>query len=137
VIRVEDLQVKNMTHSARGTLEALGHNVRQKAGLNRAILARGWGLLVTRLEQKAPGRVERVNAAYTSQTGNACKHVAPASGESQAVFPCVACGHLDNADINAAKNIAVGRTVTARSDRVMSARSVKREPQPARPPQVA
>src|ERR1700719_3721354 len=39
VIRVEDLQVQNMTRSARGTLEHPGRNVRAKAGLNRGILA--------------------------------------------------------------------------------------------------
>ena len=138
VIRVEDLHVKAMTRSARGTLDAPGRNVRQKAGLNRGILKAGWSALVTRLEQKAPGRVERVNPAYTSQTCNACKHVARESRESQAVFRCVACGHSDNADVNAARNIrdreptAVGRTVAARGDRVKSARSVKREPQHAR-----
>src|SRR5450759_3164107 len=65
LIRVEDLRVRNMTRSAKGTVEAPGTNVRQKAGLNRAILAKGWGVLVTRLEQKASGRVEKVNAAYT------------------------------------------------------------------------
>jgi putative transposase len=137
VIRVEDLNVKGMTRSARGTTESPGRNVRAKAGLNRGILAAGWSLLVTRLEQKAPGRVEKINPAYTSQTCHACRHVASASRESQAVFRCVACGHSDHADINAAKNIAGGRSVTARRDRVTSARSVKREPQPARPPQVA
>src|SRR5450759_3873648 len=57
LIRVEDLRVRNMTRSAKGTVDAPGTNVRQKAGLNRAILAKGWGVLVTRLEQKAPGRV--------------------------------------------------------------------------------
>ena len=30
--------MKNMTRSAEGTVDAPGHNVRQKAGLNRAIL---------------------------------------------------------------------------------------------------
>lgn len=142
VIRVEDLNVCGMTRSARGTLEAPGRNVRQKAGLNRGILANGWTLLVTRLEHKAPGRVEKVNPAYTSQTCNACGHVDPNSRKSQAEFVCTACGHQANADVNAARNIAdrepaAGRAVAARGDRVKSARSVKREPQRARPPQVA
>jgi len=137
VIRVEDLNVKGMTRSARGTPDAPGRNVRAKAGFNRGILKAGWSMLVTRLEQKAPGRVEKINPAYTSQTCNACKHVASADRESQAVFRCLACGHSDHADINAAKNIADGRSVTARGDRVTSARSMKREPQRARPPKVA
>ena len=55
VIRVEDLQIRNMTRSARGTRENPGRNVRAKAGLNREILRSGWGLLVRRLEDKAPG----------------------------------------------------------------------------------
>jgi transposase len=59
VIMVEDLQIRNMTRSAKGTQENPGRNVRQKAGLNREILRSGWGMLVRRLEQKAPGRVER------------------------------------------------------------------------------
>ena len=60
VIRVEDLQIRNMTRSARGTRENPGRNVRQKTGLNRGILRSGWGLLVRRLEEKAPGRVEKI-----------------------------------------------------------------------------
>lgn len=137
VIRVEDLNIKGMTRSAHGTKDAPGRKVRQKAGLNRGILAAGWGQLVTRLEQKAPGRVERVNAAYTSQTCNACGHVASGSRQSQSDFRCVACGHCDNADLNAARNIAAGRAVTARGDRAKPARSVKREPQLARLQSVA
>jgi transposase len=57
-----------MTRSAAGTVANPGRNVAQKAGLNRGILKSGWGLLVGRLGQKAPGRVEKVKAAYTSQT---------------------------------------------------------------------
>jgi transposase len=137
VIRVENLNVKGMTRSARGTVEKPGRNVAQKAGLNRGILKSGWGQLVTRLEQKAPGRVEKVRAAYTSQTCNACKHIASQSRKSQAIFVCVACGHRANADVNAARNIAAGQAVTARGDLRVLARSVKREPQHARPPKVA
>src|ERR1039457_448507 len=48
VIRVENLKVKNMTRSARGTRENPGRNVRAKAGLNRGILGSGWGLLAGR-----------------------------------------------------------------------------------------
>jgi len=137
VIRVESLNVKAMTRSARGTIKSPGRNVAQKAGLNRGILKAGWGQLVTRLEQKAPGRVEKVKAAYTSQTCNACKHIASESRKSQAIFVCVACRHQANADVNAARNIAAGHAVSARGDLRVLARSVKREPQHARPPKVA
>ena len=101
---------------------------RARAGLNRSILANGWGELVRRLQDKAPGRVERVNPAYTSQTCSVCGHCSPANRESQAVFRCVACGHQDNADVNAAKNIlAAGLAVTGREDLAVG-RSVKRQP---------
>lgn len=128
LIRVEDLRVRSMTRSAKGTVAQPGRNVRQKTGLNRSILANAWGLLVARLEQKAPGRVEKINPAYTSQTCNACGHCAPENRESQAVFRCVACGHQANADVNAACNIAAGRAVTARRDLQPLGGSVKREP---------
>jgi putative transposase len=134
VIRVEDLNIAGMTRSARGTIAQPGRGVRAKAGLNRGILANGWGLLLTRLEQKAPGRVEKVKPAYTSQTCNACQHTARESRKNQAEFACVVCGHQDNADVNAARNIAerstaAGLAVAARGDRARLARSVKREPQ--------
>ena len=64
IVRVEDLDVKGMTHSAKGTAGVPGRNVRQKAGLNREIMRSGWGLLVRRLEDKAPGRVEKINPAF-------------------------------------------------------------------------
>ncbi|MER7755722.1 transposase [Kitasatospora sp. NPDC097643] len=72
-----------------------------------------------------------VNPAYTSQTCHACGHCAPENRESQAVFRCVACGHQDHADVNAAKNIkAAGQAVAGRGD-LGTGRSVKRQP-PAR-----
>ncbi len=133
LIRVEDLKIGQMTRSARGTLAEPGRNVRQKAGLNRGILAGGWGLLVQRLTQKAPGWVEKVPAAYTSQRCSACGHTMPGNRESQAVFRCVSCGHTANADINAALNIAAGRAVTARGGCPLG-QPVNREPQHCAPP---
>jgi putative transposase len=109
VIRVEDLTIAKMTRSARGTREDLGRNVRAKAGLNRSILRSGWGLLVRRLEEKAPGRVEKVSAGFTSQRCSACGQVDARSRESQARFVCTACGYAGHADVNAAINIAAGR----------------------------
>ena len=128
VIRVEDLQIENMTRSARGTREYMGRNVGQKAGLNRGILRSGWGILVRRLEQKAPGRVEKIKPAFTSQRCSACGRVDGKSRESQAVFRCTACGYACNADVNAAKNIAAGHAVTARGG-IRDAGPVNREPQ--------
>jgi putative transposase len=130
VIRVEDLSIKNMTRSARGTISAPGRNVAAKAALNRGISRSGWGLLARRLEDKAPGRVEKVNPAFTSQRCSACGRLAPESRESQALFRCIACAYTDNADVNAAKNIAAGHAVTARGG-LGVARPVNREPQPA------
>ena len=43
VVRVESLNVKAMTGSARGTVQKPGRNLAQKAGLNRGILKSGWG----------------------------------------------------------------------------------------------
>ncbi|OGK79984.1 MAG: transposase [Candidatus Rokubacteria bacterium GWC2_70_24] len=129
VVKVEDLDVRAMTRSAKGTKERPGRRVRQKAGLNRAILAQGWGLFLARLEHKARGRVRRVDPKQTSQRCSACGHVATENRESQAAFRCVACGFACNADLNAARNIAVGQTVTARGALGKSSRAVNREPQ--------
>ncbi len=128
LIRVEDLRIADMTRSARGTAQNPGRNVRAKAGLNREILRSGWGLLVRRLEDKAPGRVEKVKPHYTSQRCSACGQVDAESRESQARFVCTACGYACNADVNAARNIAAGHAVTARGGDGV-ARPVNREPQ--------
>jgi putative transposase len=128
VIRVEDLRINDMTRSARGTIAEPGRHIQQKAGLNREIMRSGWGLLVRRLEDKAPGRVEKVNPAFTSQRCSACGHIAAGSRESQALFRCVACGYACNADVNAARNIAAGQAVTARGGDGVT-RPVNREPQ--------
>jgi putative transposase len=126
LIRVEDLHIGNMTRSAKGTRGDPGRNVCQKAGLNREILRSGWGLLRRRLEEKAPGRIEKVNPVFTSQRCSACGHVDRKSRESQASFRCTACDLACHADVNAARNIAAGHAVTARGGDG-AARPVNRE----------
>lgn len=113
VVVLEDLNIRGMTASAKGTVEEPGRNVAQKAGLNRKILQANWGRFRVLLEQKALRYgtvVMTVPAAYTSQTCASCGHVDADSRKSQSVFRCVACGHEDHADINAAKVILSRRT---------------------------
>ncbi|MEV8630469.1 transposase [Streptosporangium sp. NPDC051023] len=130
VIAVEDLKIRAMTRSAKGTPEVPGRNVRQKARLNRGILANGWGRLVERLEHKAPGRVVRINPAYTSQRCSACGIVDREARESQAAFRCRSCGYAANADVNAARNVrhAAGHAVSARGGPPLG-EPANREPQ--------
>lgn len=121
-IAIEDLAVSNMVRSARGTIEQPGRNVAAKRGLNREILARGWGGFRLRLEQKATATPEQhrcvvvaVNPANTSRRCARCAHTSPDNRKSQAVFECQSCGHSSNADVNAAINIlAAGLAVTGR-----------------------
>lgn len=131
VVAMEDLRIRHMTRSARGTVETPGVNVRQKAGLNRAILGKGWHQLYLALESKARytgSRIVKVHPAFTSQTCCACGVVDPKSRESQACFRCTHCGATLDADLNAAKNIlAAGLAVTACGDLDIR-RSAKQEP---------
>jgi len=129
VIRIEDLRIRSMTRSAHGTPARPGRRIRQRAGLNRGILASGWGLLDRRLMDKAPGRVEKINAVFTSQQCSTCGHVAADSRKSQALFRCTDCGYVSNADVNAARNIAAGHAVSARGRSPLGERE-NREPQP-------
>lgn len=114
VVRIEDLRVKSMMRSAKGTVEKPGRNVAQKRGLNHSIAATGWSMFAIRLRHKIGDRLERVPAAYTSQCCSGCGHTVPENRESQAVFRCRACGFASNADINAALNIAAGYAVSGR-----------------------
>ncbi|MDX3762775.1 transposase [Streptomyces sp. AK02-04a] len=137
LFRFENLNIKNMTPSARGTIEEPGKNVRQRAGLNRAILAQGWVLFRQRTEHKAPGRVEDVPAPYISLRCSACGWIDENSRKSQAEFVCSSCGFTCNADANAATNVAVGRSSPRRSAGIgavtrTTGRSSAREPQPSR-----
>ena len=105
VVVLEALKVRSMSASAKRTAAEPGKMVRQKAGLNRAILDQGWGgfriMLGYKLAERG-GVVIEVPAAYTSQTCAECGVVDARSRLDQARFVCTACGHEVHADTNAA-----------------------------------
>ena len=107
-VYVEDLQVKNMSKSAKGTVENPGKNIRQKAGLNRAILDQAWYEFKRQLEYKLRwrgGQLIPVAPQYTSQCCPACGHTAKENRTTQALFACVKCGYTENADVVGAMNV--------------------------------
>ena len=104
VIGIEDLNIQNISKSAKGTNENPGKNIKQKTELNRSILNASWGLLIQHLEYKTK-KLIKVNPAYSSQTCSTCGYVSAKNRESQSIFHCQSCGHQENADINAAKII--------------------------------
>ena len=116
-VYVEDLQVKNMSKSAKGTVENPGKNIRQKAGLNRAILDQAWYEFRRQLEYKLRwrgGQLIPVSPQYTSQCCPACGHTAKENRTTQALFACVKCGYTANADVVGAMNVLQrGRALSA------------------------
>ena len=100
----ENLPVQGMTASAKGTTEKPGKNVRQKAGLNRAILNSCWGRIKEYTKYKGLRKSKLtifVPAAYSSQECSKCGHTHKDNRPSQALFICQACGFTCNADFNA------------------------------------
>ena len=77
--------------------------------LTRRMSDSGFGTFKTFLQYKFKERgnvVVLVNPAYTSQTCSACNSVDKKSRLSQSEFVCTSCGHVDNADLNAAKTVS-------------------------------
>ena len=104
-IVLEDLNVQGMRKSARGTLENPGTGVKAKSALNRKLSQTScMGMLERFLHYKA-GEVIKVPARNTSRTCAQCGHTEKDNRRTQAHFQCRACGHTDNADANAARNI--------------------------------
>jgi putative transposase len=131
MIVIEDLQVRNMSKSAKGTIEAKGRNVKAKSGLNRSILDQSWFEFRRQLEYKqtwAGGQVLAVNPRNTSRTCPCCKHISADNRLTQAKFECVECGYAKNADLVGAINIlAAGHAVLACGVTLQQERTVKHE----------
>ena len=108
MVAVEDLQVRNMSRSAKGNVEKPGKNVAVKSGLNKSILDQGWFEFRRQLEYKLHwngGMLVVVPAHHTSQTCPACGHVAKENRQTQARFVCLDCGYANNADVVGALNV--------------------------------
>lgn len=105
---VEALKIKNMTKSAKGTVDEPGTNVKAKSGLNRSILGQAPYYFTSRLESKCKEfdrSFAKVDPKNTSRTCSSCGHVDKKSRKTQSKFQCTKCGHEMNADENAAVNI--------------------------------
>ncbi|NHZ38526.1 RNA-guided endonuclease InsQ/TnpB family protein, partial [Massilia rubra] len=132
LVCIEDLQVRNMSRSSKGTVEQPGKKVSQKSGLNRAILDQGWGEFRRQLGYKVGwngGMLLAVPPQHTSQTCPACGHVSKDNRQTQASFLCVDCGYENHADVVGAMNVlARGHRVLACGESAQSGRSMKQEP---------
>lgn len=105
---VEDLKIKNMTKSAKGTVETPGKQVKQKQGLNRSITQQSWGMFFELLDYKLNergGKLIKVDPKHTSQTCPKCGTVSKENRLSQSKFVCKTCNYSNNADVVAALNI--------------------------------
>ena len=121
-IVLEDLKTKNMIKSAKGTKANPGKNVRQKAGLNRSLSAVAFDTMQFMMSYKCIlyGRqLYYINAGNTSITCSVCGYKDKASRKNQATFCCTKCGHKENDDVNAAKNIR-GRALSLAGDKMAS-----------------
>lgn len=96
-VYMEDLNISGMAKN--------GH-------LAKHILDAGWGIFKTMLSYKT--NVVAVNPKGTSQTCSECSAVDPKSRVSQSEFICTSCGHKENADVNASKNIKSRGTALSR-----------------------
>ena len=134
VVCIEDLQVKNMSKSAKGTISEPGTGVHQKAGLNRSILDQGWGMFRQLLEYKmkwAGGKLVLVPSHNTSRTcpKQDCGHISADNRKTQSKFKCVICGYENNADtVGAIIILERGRRFLACGEWIKLNRSMKQEP---------
>ncbi|UXN36811.1 transposase [Avibacterium paragallinarum] len=115
MIYIEDLQVSNMSKSAKGTAETPGKNVAAKSGLNQAILDQSWFEFRRQLDYKTQwqgGFLVAVPPQNTSRTCPYCGYVAKENRQTQANFECVECGYTENADVVGALNVLTrGRAI--------------------------
>ena len=134
VIATEELALKNMSRSARGSVETPGRRVRQKAGLNREILSAAFGMAHQMLSYKAAEAGTRLHLANTrqlkpSQRCAKCWATVPKT-LAQRVHVCPHCGHTAPRDQNSASVVLIdahtpGTGVAARPKPLPTVRSRK------------
>jgi putative transposase len=107
LVATEELTLKNMTRSAKGTAEEPGRQVAQKAGLNREILDTAPGLFTSLLRYKVQETGGEWVQAPTkqlkpSQRCPSCWRVEKKQ-LSQRVHACAHCGHEEPRDTASAR----------------------------------
>ena len=110
IVILEDLKIGNMTKSAKGDVENPGKNVKQKSGLNRAILDQGWAEFVRQLEYKLNwngGQLIQIDPKNTSRKCPKCGYISAENRKTQATFCCQKkdCKYTANADYVGSINI--------------------------------
>ena len=106
-IAMEDLDIKSMTSSARGTAEEPGVLVQLNADRNRRVLDQTWGTIRQQIAYKAEwaGRqLAEVDPAFTSRTCSRCGSVA-SRPQVAPEYRCSTCGLFGSTAHNAAVNI--------------------------------
>lgn len=118
-ICLEDLRVKNMSRSAKGTIERPGKNVKRKAGLNREILKACFGSFRQKIEYKSAQRGRRmiINDQWLASSKNcsSCGMRNRSLGAKRR-WTCSNCGTAHDRDQNAAKNILDAGLIKASSE---------------------
>jgi putative transposase len=131
IVVVEDLRIRNLSRSARGTVDRPGSNVRAKTALNRSILGMAWGKTERMLIYKCSrhgGVSVKVDPRNSSKECARCGHTAAANRVDRATFRCGACTHETNADTNAAQ-VVLQRGLTALSGAAPGCGGTAREAQ--------
>ena len=109
IIYMENLNVSGMTKSSKGTIEIPGKMVKQKAGLNKAILDVSLGEFKRQLSYKSKFRGKKIQEIGTffpsSKLCSGCGFKNKYLKLSDRNWVCENCGAELDRDVNAAKNI--------------------------------
>ena len=110
-VAAEELQIENMMKRCQpiksNTSRFLPNNQSAKRGLNCSLSDASWYDLTKKLEYlaaKSGKRIGKVNPQYTSKTCSKCSHVDRDSRNGEK-FICTNCGHIDDASLQAARNV--------------------------------
>jgi putative transposase len=114
---IEDLNVRGMMGSARGTANKPGRCVKAKAGLNRALADAALGEFRRLLEYKCRWYGSRLVVALrffaSSRRCSGCGAVRGELSLGERTFTCPACGLNVDRDLNAARNLVWWAEVNA------------------------
>lgn len=111
-IAIEDLNVSGMMRCCKVKVDSLtgrflSNGQSRKKALNRSIADASWSDLTLKIEYLAAKQgkvVVKVNPRHSSQECRNCGHVDKSNRDGEK-FICVKCGHIEHADIGAAKTI--------------------------------